>query len=87
MGMEYSLYDLQRKTRFYEQGPRWVRSIWPTKSAFEWYCKSRRVDLVASGGLCRIGREWLIDAAAFSKAIGHELNARTSASQMPGDRA
>jgi hypothetical protein len=87
MRTDYSLHELQGKREFYEHGPAWVRSIWPTKSAFEWFCKSRRVELVASGGMGRIGREWLIDTAAFSEAVGRALNARSQVDQLPGGQA
>lgn len=68
------LERLRKKGDFYNIGPDWVRSVWKTQAAFEWFCKSRREVLERRGGLRRMGRDWFIDSELFAQAVACEFD-------------
>jgi hypothetical protein len=77
--MSYELIaNLRRKAEYYSNdGPEWVRLIWPRLASFDWFLKSNRQTLVACGGIRRLGRDYFIDQSRFPNAakliLGIEL--------------
>ena len=72
--------NLRRKTDYYQNvAPDWVRSVWPRIQSLNHFLKSNRDDLVAHGGIARLGRDWFVDVEQFPTAakqiLGVELTA------------
>lgn len=64
-----TLFDrLRRKAEFYQQGPEWVRSIWPTENSFAWFLKSHTQELEKLLAIRKVGRDWFIDTNHFPEA-------------------
>ena len=64
-----NLTALRRASDFYEvDAPAWVRALWPTRSSFDWFIKSRRAQLVEHGGLVKLGSRVCVDTDRFQQA-------------------
>lgn len=64
-----NLTALRRAGDFYEtDAPNWVRSLWPTRSSFDWFIKSRRAQLVEAGALVKLGSRVCVDTERFKDA-------------------
>ena len=61
--------NLRRKTDYYQHAaPDWVRSVWPRIQSLNHFLKANRDDLVAHGGIARLGRDWFVDIENFPGA-------------------
>lgn len=67
--MQISLQDFERTAKYYEGGPSWVRSIWPSMGSFRWFVKSNREILQKQGALRNIGRDNFIVKPRFEDVV------------------
>ena len=67
------LASLKRKKEYYESGPDWVRSLWSSPAAFDWFIKNNKRELERQGVIAKLARDWLIDTTTFEPAINSML--------------
>ncbi len=77
--MSFVLDRTARKRDYWQTGPAFVRSVWPTPHSFDWFCRSRRQELAAQGAMVKLGRDWFIDAEAFPQAVARVYGLPTDA--------
>jgi hypothetical protein len=75
------LAALKRKTEFYATGPDWVRNLWPTASAFDWFIKNNKRELERRGVIAKLARDWLVDTNTFEPAINSMLQRKDELSR------
>lgn len=71
--MSDDLLRWQRKRDFYANAPDWVRQFWSTQPSFNWYCKSRRLELSEAGVLRKLGRDWMVDVQQLEQTLRKQL--------------
>jgi hypothetical protein len=60
------LNALCRTSDYYENYiPDWMRSVWQKPEGFQWFLKNNRRQLVESGALVRLGRDYFVSQEAF----------------------
>lgn len=60
------LKALCRTSDYYDNHiPNWMRSVWPKPEGFQWFLKNHRRQLVESGALVRLGRDYFVSQEAF----------------------
>jgi hypothetical protein len=64
-----NLAALVRKVKYYEEGPAWVRNMWPTSESFAWFIKNNQETLQERGAIAKLARDWLIDSESFEPVI------------------
>lgn len=71
------LTRIRRKPDYYRNdAPEWVRNVWPRQESFDWFIKHRRVELVDSGAVVRLGRDYFVDTVIFPKVASRILGAK-----------
>jgi len=74
-----NIENLRRKPDYYENvAPDWVRSVWPRIQSLNHFLKANREDLLALGGITRLGRDWFVDTERFPIAAKKILGADAS---------
>jgi hypothetical protein len=60
------LKALCRTSDYYDNHlPDWMRSVWQKPEGFQWFLKNNRRQLVESGALVRLGRDYFVSQEAF----------------------
>ena len=60
------LKALCRTSNYYDDHiPDWMRSVWQKPEGFQWFLKNNRRQLVESGALVRLGRDYFVSQEAF----------------------
>lgn len=68
------LARIRRKPDYYQNdAPAWVRNVWPRPESFDWFIKNRRAELVESGAVVRLGRDYFVDSVVFPKVAARLL--------------
>lgn len=68
------LARIRRKPDYYSNdAPPWVRNVWPRPESFDWFIKHRRTELVESGAVVRLGRDYFVDSVVFPKVAARLL--------------
>ncbi len=60
------LKALCRTSDYYDNHiPDWMRSVWQKPEGFQWFLKNNRRQLVESGALVRLGRDYFVSQGEF----------------------
>jgi len=60
------LKALCRTSDYYDNHiPDWMRSVWQKPEGFQWFLKNNRRQLVESGALVRLGRDYFVSQESF----------------------
>lgn len=83
------LNALCRTSDYYDNHiPDWMRSVWHKPEGFQWFLKNNRRQLVESGALVRLGRDYFVSQETFERTAFRLLTKNcTSRDQNTGSTA